>query len=370
MTAPTEARRVVFHVDLDAFFVAVERVLDPSLHGKPVVVGGSPDGRGVVAAASYEARAFGVRSAMPMARAVRLCPQLVRVRGSRDAYRRASRAVFGLLRELTPRLQKVSIDEAYLDLSGQPLVAGRAFDTALRLQQQVRERFRLDLSVGVASNRLVAKVASGASKPVGVLEVLPGQEQRFLAPLPIRKLPGIGPATAERLHGLRIQTLGALVDADPRRLEAHLGRDVEGLQMRARGIDTSPVRPAQPDALPKSISHETTFPVDRSKLSYLEKRLAELLHATASRLREREAVARTVSIKLRLTDFTTLTRDRTLPHPGREDADFLPTARQLLEDLLDGRTPIRLLGVKLAGIERGAWQPALFEEAKPARTSD
>lgn len=366
MSAPEEGPRIVFHVDLDAFFVAVERVLDPSLIGKPVVVGGSPDGRGVVAAASYEARAFGVRSAMPMARAVRLCPQLVRVRGSRDAYRRASRAVFGLLRELSPRLQKVSIDEAYLELTGRPLVQGRALDTAMQLQRQVRERFRLDLSVGIASNRLVAKVASGASKPVGVLEVLPGQEERFLAPLPVRTLPGIGPATAERLHALRIETLGELVAADPVRLGLQLGREADGLQQRARGIDASPVRPPEPGALPKSISHETTFPVDRSDLRFLSAQLEKLLHATGERLRDRDAHARTVSVKLRMADFTTCTRDRTLGHPGRDDEDFLPAVIELLEGLVDGRQPVRLLGVKLAGIERGAWQPALFEESNSA----
>ena len=356
------AARVIFHVDLDAFFVAVERVLDPSLCGKPVVVGGSPEGRGVVAAASYEARAFGIRSAMPMSRAVRLCPQLLRVRGSRDAYRRASRAVFGLLRDATPCIQKVSIDEAYLDLSDQDLVDGRGFETALKLQHEVKQRFRLDLSIGIASNRLVAKIASGASKPTGVFEVHPGHEQAFLAPLPVRKLPGIGPATAEHLHTMRIHTLGELVAAEPRLLEAHLGRDVASLQARARGIDTSEVRPPQPGSLPKSISHETTFPVDRSAPAFLEQQLAELLAATTARVRQLEARARTVSVKLRFDDFSTQTRDRTLLHAGRADAEFLPAAVELLRAMHDGRRPIRLLGVKLAGLEAGTWQPDLFGE--------
>lgn len=362
MPEPRAAARLIFHVDLDAFFVAVERVLDPSLCGKPVVVGGSPEGRGVVAAASYEARAFGVRSAMPMSRAVRLCPQLVRVRGSRDAYRRASRAVFGLLREASPCIQKVSIDEAYLDLSDQERAQGRGFDTAVQLQREVRQRFRLDLSIGIASNRLVAKIASGASKPTGVFEVLPGHERAFLAPLPIRKLPGIGPATAERLHAMRIQTLGELVAAEPRLLEARLGRGVESLQARARGVDHSPVRPPQPGSLPKSISHETTFPVDRSARDFLDQQLAELLEATTKRVRKLDARARTVSVKLRYSDFSTQTRDRTLPRAGRDDADFLPAARELLRAMHDGRRPIRLLGVKLAGLEAGTWQPDLFAE--------
>jgi DNA polymerase-4 len=353
---------VIFHVDLDAFFVAVERVLDPSLYGKPVVVGGSPEGRGVVAAASYEARAYGVRSAMPMSRALRLCPQLLRVRGSRDAYRRASRAVFGLLREATPFIQKVSIDEAYLDLSGQALVEGRGFDTAVKLQHEVKQRFRLDLSIGIASNRLVAKIASGASKPSGVFEVLPGHERAFLAPLPVRKLPGIGPATAERLHAMRIHSLGELVAAEPRLLEARLGRGVESLQARASGVDASPVRPPQPGSLPKSISHETTFPVDRSAREFLEQQLAKLLAATTARVRELDARARTVSIKLRFEDFTTQTRDRTLLRAGRDDIDFLPAAKEMLGAMHDGRRPIRLLGVKLAGLEVGTWQPDLFGE--------
>lgn len=360
-TASDAEQRVIFHVDLDAFFVSVERVLDPSLRGQPVVVGGSPSGRGVVAAASYEARAYGVRSAMPMSRAVRLCPQLVRVRGSRDAYRRASRAVFGLLQEWTPRLQRVSIDEAYLDLTGRPLVHGRGFDTACFLQQQVRERFRLDLSIGIASNRLVAKVASDAAKPRGVFEVTPGQEERMLAPLPVRRLPGIGPATAERLQAARLDTLGALVRADPVRLTPILGREPDGLVRRARGIDSSPVREPDPDALPKSISHETTFPVDRSDPVYLRARLHQLMEKTIERLQEYDAGARTVSIKLRFADFSTVTRDRTLPDPGHSLDEFVGEAVALLESVHDGRQPIRLLGVKLAGLERGFWQPGLFD---------
>jgi len=301
-----------------------------------------------------------VRSAMPMSRAVRLCPQLLRVRGSRDAYQRASRAVFGLLREATPCIQKVSIDEAYLDLSDQDLVQGRGFDTALKLQHEVKKRFRLDLSIGIASNRLVAKIASGASKPTGVFEVLPGHERAFLAPLAVRKLPGIGPATAERLHAMRIHSLGELVAAEPRLLEARLGRVVESLQARARGVDASPVRPPQPGSLPKSISHETTFPVDRSARDFLESQLAKLLAATTARVRQLDARARTVSIKLRFEDFTTQTRDRTLLRASRENADFLPAAMDLLRAMHDGRRPIRLLGVKLAGIEAGTWQPDLF----------
>ncbi|MCH2102126.1 MAG: DNA polymerase IV [Planctomycetes bacterium] len=361
MSTRDEAPRIVYHVDLDAFFVAVERVLDPSLIGKPVVVGGSPEGRGVVAAASYEARAYGVHSAMPMARAVRLCPQLVRVRGSRDAYRRASKAVFQQLRALSSQLQKVSIDEAFLELTGESLSQGSAFQKAVRLQAEVRERFRLDLSIGIASNRLVAKVASGASKPVGVLEVMSGQEERFLAPLPVRKLPGIGPAIAGRLHAMRIETLGELVSADPVRLRLQLGREAEALQKLARGIDRSPVQPPDPGVLPKSISNETTFPIDRSDLRFLAAQLKKLLHNTGKRLRDCDAHARTISVKLRMADFTTCTRDRTLGHPGRDDADFFPAALDLLEKLVDGRQSVRLIGVKLSGIECGAWQPALFD---------
>lgn len=353
--------RIIFHVDLDAFFVAVERVLDPSLQGKPVVVGGSPSGRGVVAAASYEARAYGVRSAMPMARAVRLCPSLVRVRGSRDAYRRASKAVFARFHELTPQVQGMSIDEAYLDLSEQLESAQVAEDCARALQRRVREELRLDLSVGIASNRVVAKVASGQAKPCGVLRVLPGEEAAFLAPLPVRKLPGIGPATAARLADARIRTLGELVAAEPRRLQARLGHEVERLQRRAAGVDLSPVRVPDAQRLPKSISQETTFAQDRRDRPFLLGKLQSLLSQTAQRLRSHSAVARTVSVKLRHADFTTLTRDCTLPHSGRLDADFLPSAQALLEGLLEDQPAVRLLGVKLAGIHRGCWQPTLFE---------
>jgi len=218
---PRSDHRTVLHADLDAFFVAVERVRDPRLRGRPVVVGGSPAERGVVAAASYEARALGIHSAMPMAQALRLCPDLVRVRGSHGLYRRASRAVFELLGAYTPIVERVSVDEAYLDLSGTERLFGRAVDAAERMRREVRERLRLDLSIGVACNRLVSKIASAFAKPRGLFEVLPGQEARFLAPQPVATLPGVGPVTERRLLDFNIPRLGQLAVTERWFLEEH-----------------------------------------------------------------------------------------------------------------------------------------------------
>jgi len=352
--------RPILHVDLDAFFVSVERVLNPRLVGLPVVVGGSPDGRGVVAAASYEARAFGVRSAMPMARAVRLCPQLVRVRGSRDMYRRASKAVFAILGEYTDLIERMSIDEAYLDLSPSKLWATRPFDAAQRMQREVKHRLRLDLSVGVATSRLLAKVASGLAKPCGVLLVQAGQEARVLAPLPVRSLPGIGPVTARHLEAQGVRTLGELVRSEVDVLRAAGVNRPKRLQARARGEDSSPVRPASAKGPPKSISHEETFARDRSDVAFLEDEIRRLMRACFERMQSYGLRARTVSIKLRNGDFSTRTRDFTLPDATHLEFELVRAALELFWREQSPYEAFRLVGVKLSGFEQGLWQPRLF----------
>ncbi len=356
--------RSVLHVDLDAFFVAVERVRDPSLVGRPVVVGGSPEQRGVVAAASYEARAYGIHSAMPMAQALRLCPDLVRVRGGHDLYGRASRAVFSLLGAYTPVVEKVSVDEAYLDLSGTGLLFPRAVDAAERMRREVRERLRLDLTIGVSRNRLVSKVASAFAKPQGLFEVRPGQEARFLAPLPVKTLPGIGPVTTQRLLDFRIPRLGTLAATERWFLEEVFGSYGPAMQQRARGEDDTPVRPPWEQHEAKSIGHEETFPRDVEDHGFLRAKLQELLTGAARRLRAQGLLARKLTVRLRYADFVTEGRDATLPVATDHDGELLAPALDLLHRMATRRTLVRLLGVRLGGLSRGYWQGSLLDEGR------
>lgn len=349
------------HVDLDAFFVAVERVLNPKLAGCPVVVGGAPECRGVVAAASYEARACGIHSAMPMARALRLCPDLVRVRGSHGMYSRASRAVFDLLGNYTPVMEKVSVDEAWLDLTGTGLVLGRAVDAAERMRREVKERLRLDLSIGVSRNRLVSKVASAFAKPCGLFDVHPGQESRFLAPLPVRALPGVGPVTEKRLAEFHIPRLGVLADTEAWFLEEAFGSYGPGLQRRARGEDDTPVCPPWERPREKSIGHEETFTEDTEDHGFLRAKLVQLLASAARRLRRKGMLARKLTVRLRWADFVTASRDLSLPLATDHDGELMESALDLLRRMHDRRTLVRLLGVRLGGLTRGFWQGRLDE---------
>lgn len=358
--------RHVLHVDLDAFFVAVERVLDPRLKGRPVVVGGPPETRGVVAAASYEARAYGIHSAMPMGQALRLCPDLVRVSGTRGMYGRASRAVFELLGQYTPVIEKVSVDEAYLDLSGTEHLFGHALDAADRMRREVKEQLRLDLTVGVARNRLVSKVASAFAKPCGLFDVRPGREARFFAPLPVKALPGIGPVTAARLHDFHIDQLGVLAATDGWFLDETFGSYGASMQRRAQGIDDTPVCPPWERPELKSVGHERTFAEDTDDRKLLRGRLQRLLEQACARLREKGLLARTLTVKLRFADFVTVSRDVTLPQPSDHDLEWWQEAEPLLERLCARRALVRLVGVRLSGLSRGFWQGSLFDPARGA----
>ncbi len=365
--APPDRPRAVLHVDLDAFFVAVERVLDPRLNGRPVVVGGPPETRGVVAAASYEARAFGVHSAMPMAQALRLCPGLVRVSGRHEVYARASRAVFNLIAGYAPVVEKVSVDEAYLDLTGTALIHGRAVDAAERMRREIRARLRLDVTVGVAHNRLVSKVASTFAKPRGLFDVQRGQAPRFFAPLPVQALPGVGPVTTARLRDFHIDFLGTLAGTESWFLERVFGAYGPAMQTRARGEDDTPVCPAWERPQAKSIGHERTFAQDTDDLRVLRGRLQELLEEATAAMRADGLLARTISVRVRYADFVTVSRDASLPQPSDHDQEWTPLAQELLARMVTRRTLVRLVGVRFGGLTRGFWQASLFAQERAAQ---
>ena len=341
------ARRIM-HIDLDAFFVSVEQAENPKLQGKAVVVGGKPDRRGVVAAASYEARAFGLYSGMPLATASRLCPQAVFIEGSFPKYREASRRFMAILAEFSPYLEPVSLDEAYLDATGFESLYGSAHQMALNIKQRVRDELRLIASIGIASNKVVAKVASDLSKPDGLVEVAAGDERSFLTPLPIAKLPGVGKKTERILNGLGIHTIGELSNMPLSALKSHFGASGELLHRYANGIDD---REIEPPSEAKSISRETTFGQDTRDRSQLEATLRYLGERVGGELRQRDKQARCVTLKLRYADFTTITRRHTLGQAGDTDQTIFDTGLKLLKTALAReKKPIRLIGIGVSSL--------------------
>lgn len=351
--------RTIIHLDLDAFFVAVERLDNPALIGVPVLVGGRPEVRGVISSASYEARKFGVHSAMPTAQALRLCPRAVLVSGSRGRYGEMSRRVMALLGEYTPLLEPISIDEAFLDISGAEAHYGPPARLARAIQDRVETELGLSASLGVASNKLIAKVASDFRKPHGITVVPPGEEAAFLAPLPIRRLWGVGEVTGRELARLGVATIGDLAAFALEDLRARFGAHGEGLWRAARGIDESPVV-VEHEA--KSLSREETFAQDTRDPELLRRELLRLSDAVASRLRRHKVAARTVAIKLRYSDFTTLTRQVTLDEPTDSGPIIYAQALALFEAAWDRRRAVRLVGVGGAGLEQPARQLRLFEQ--------
>jgi DNA polymerase-4 len=351
-------QRWVLHIDLDAFFVEVERLRDPSLIGKPVIVGGTPEGRGVVSSASYEARAFGVHSAMPAAQAKRLCPQAVFVpvgSGDYGAYSRRAREIF--LR-YTPLVEMASLDEAYLELTGTERLHGAAIDTADRLRAEIARETGLPSTCGLGSNRLVAKVASNLAKPAGRLCVPHGSEKAFLAPLALRALPGIGPKSAEWLSRYGLKTLSEVVALGEATLEGLFGPPGRSLWRRCQGCDESPVRRR---AQAKSISRERTFGDDISDLGRLSEALSLLSEKVARQLRKENAAARVITLKFRYADFKTETRATTLPTPTRDDRTIFAVARSALLQACKRRVRLRLIGVSASGLSMNGWQLDLFE---------
>jgi len=335
--------RRVLHVDMDAFYASVEQRDDPSLRGKPVAVGGQPHQRGVVAAASYEARAFGVYSAMSMAKAVRLCPSLVIVRPDFRRYQAASSAVFAIFREVTPLVEPMSLDEAYLDVTENLWNEPLATSVARRLKERIRNDVRLTASAGVAPNKFLAKIASGWKKPDGLTVISPERVEPFLQRLPVDALWGVGPVTAKKLRARGIERLVDVRTVELEVLRAAVGSLAEWLRQLSHGIDE---RPVVPHREAKSSGTENTFPEDLTDPLVIRNEIAGMAEHAVSWLTRKSLLARTVTIKVRYSDFTTITRSHTAP-PTRDQANVASRAVQLLERTDAGRRPVRLLGVSV-----------------------
>ncbi|MCB0108262.1 MAG: DNA polymerase IV [Caldilineaceae bacterium] len=354
--------RKILHLDLDAFFCAVEEQRNASLCGKPFAVGGRPESRGVVASCSYPARAFGIHSAMPMSQAVRLCPQLVIVPANHRAYGRCSQEVMARLRALTPLVEQLSIDEAFLDVTalGKPAAA-----VARELQAQIRAELNLPSSLGVATNKLVAKIANNVGKaaahkgdyPNAITLVPPGQEAAFLAPLPCEELWGVGPKTAERLRSLGLMTIGDIARWPEQDLSARFGKHGVDLALHAQGKDTRPVETMRES---KSISQETTFDRDIRDGDELRRVIRGQAESVAAELRRKRLTASTVKLKLRWSDFTTFTRQTTFAQPTADAEQITAAALRLLGQSWGGEL-IRLVGVGVSGLGKGAQQLSLWE---------
>jgi DNA polymerase-4 len=364
--------RIVFHVDMDAFFVSVEELYDPALKGKAVIVGGRPDQRGAVAAASYEARKFGVHSAMALRTAARLCPHAVFLEGRPDVYREHSLQVLAVLEQFSPRVEMASIDEAYLDMTGTERLLGPPLKAAHDLHARVKEKTGLNCSIGIGTSRVVAKVASAQAKPNGVLCVLPGLEAEFLAPLDVGKLPGVGKVTEKELHAHGIYKLRDLAARAPQWLEQYFGAWGTALHGKAQGRDAGGWFRGEigQSEDPKSISHEHTFAQDTADAERLESSLARLTEMVCRRLREHGFRARTVQLKLRYADFSTFTRARTLPAATDLDTEVFRAVRQLFRRNWRKGAPLRLLGVETSHFEPaagGVQMDLLGEEARHQR---
>ncbi len=357
----------VLHCDLDAFYASVEQLDHPEWRGRPVIVGGGPNDRGVVSAASYEARVFGVRSAMPLRTAARLCPHAVFVPGDHERYAELSDRVMSFFREYTPLVEPISLDEAFLDVSGSARLFGGSEAIGRALKRRVREDLGLVLSVGVAANKLCAKIASDLGKPDGFVLVARGSEAEFLRPLPLRRLWGVGERTQEALEGWGLATIGDLAALDPRRLEGRFGAFGRALWERAQGLDPDPVVPHEG---PKSVGHEHTFDRDESDDTRVEATLLRLVEGVAGRLRQGGLRGACVTLKLRLAPFVTLSRQRTVGEATDDARSIYAIARELYRREREGdRRPVRLVGVSVSNLENAdlGRQLALFGDERRAR---
>ncbi len=344
------ARRIL-HVDMDAFFVSVEQVLRPELRGKPVVVGGKPDRRGVVAAASYEARAYGLHSGIPLVTASRLCPQAIFIEGDFKRYRDASRRFMAILADFSPHLEPAGLDEAYLDVTGFESLHGSIKQMAAAIKKRIKDELGLCASIGIAGGKVVAKVASDRSKPDGLLEVPEGGDRAFLAPLPVSDLPGVGKRGQLVLKEMGVATIGQLAALPVATLKERFGSYGVTLHNHANGLDDSRVT-APGEA--KSISRETTFGEDVRDEALLMATLRYLGERVGGSLRNQGKRARCVSLKLRYADFTTITRQQTLPHPQDADQAIFAAGSQLLtKELAGGNQAVRLIGIGVSRLTPG-----------------
>jgi len=364
--------RTIFHVDMDAFFVSVEELYDPSLKGKAVVVGGQRDERGVVSAASYEARKFGVHSAMPLRTAAKHCPHAIFVDGHPERYRECSEKVYKVLGTFSPQIEMASIDEAYLDMTGTERLHGPALKAAHHLHQRMKVETGLNCSVGIGTSRLIAKVCSGQAKPNGVLWIVPGEEAKFLAPLDVREIPGVGKVMETHLHALGIKKVGDLAKLEDGELEDRFGKWGLALAGKSRGEDAGGWFDAEvgADLDAKSISHEHTYNEDTSDQAQLESTLMRLSEMVGRRLRESNFHARTVQLKLRYKDFTTITRAHTLPSPTQLDTEIFQQIRALFRKNWKKGMQVRLLGVQASSFGSQPAQINLLEGNRQQRWKD
>jgi DNA polymerase IV len=356
--------RTILHLDLDAFFCSVEEIQNPALRGKPFAVGGKPNERGVVASCSYPARALGIRSAMPMSRAVRLCGELIIVSSRHSLYREHSEKVMEKLRDVTPLVEQISIDEAFLDISD---ISQSAPRLARDLQADIRSGLSLPSSIGIATNKLVAKIATEVGKksnkrkdqpPYGLTIVPAGEEAQFLAPLPADMLWGVGPKTSARLTELGIHTIGDIAAWPEKELVNLFGENGRELWRHAHGIDT---RPVTTESETKSISQETTFNVDIGDEKTLEKTLREQARDVARQLRKNDLAGKTVKLKIRWSDFTTLTRQVTLPTSTDSEDEIFRNAVKLMKTVRKLNQPVRLIGVGVSGLGAPIRQLGLWD---------
>jgi DNA polymerase IV len=365
--------RTIFHVDMDAFFVSVEELFDPTLKGKAVVVGGQRGERGVVSAASYEARKFGVHSAMPLRTAAKMCPHAIFVNGHPDRYREYSEKVYEVLGTFSPQVEMASIDEAYLDMTGTERLHGPPLKAAHTLHQRMKTETNLNCSVGIGTSRLIAKVSSAQAKPNGVLWIVPGEEAKFLAPLDVREIPGVGKVMEANLHALGIKKVGDLAKLEEGELEDRFGKWGLALAGKARGEDAGGWFDTEvgEDVAAKSISHEHTYNEDTADIAQLEATLMRLSEMVCRRLREANFYARIVQLKLRYKDFTTITRAHTLAMPTHLDTEIFEQIRTLFRKNWKKGAEVRLLGVHTSSFTTAeANQINLLEGTRQQRWKD
>ena len=349
---------------MDAFFVSVEEIFDPSLKGKPVVVGGKRDERGVVAAASYAARKFGVHSAMPLRTAAKLCPEAIFLDGHPHRYHEYSKQARGVLEDFSPAVEMASIDEAYVDMTGTERLHGPPLKSAHKLHEEMKRRTQLNCSIGIGTSRLMAKICSDQAKPNGVLYVLAGQEARFLAPLDVGRIPGVGKVAKARLNEMGVMRIGDLQKLEESALEETLGTWATSLIGKSRGLDAGAWFAGEiGDAWEaKSISHEHTFSRDTRDQDALESTLARLSEMVGRRLREQNFAAKTIQLKLRYSDFTTITRAHSLSSPTSVDTEIFSTVRSLFRDNWQKGRAIRLLGVHTSNFDDPPAQASLLDD--------
>ena len=359
--------RCIFHIDLDAFFVSAEQALRPELKGKPVIVGGDPERRGVVASASYEARRFGIHAGMPLSKARRLCPQATFIQANFPRYRNASAKFMEILGDFSPRIEPLGLDEAYLNVSGCVEPYGSAQKLALTIKERINKQLKITASVGIATCKVVAKIASDLCKPDGLLEIAPGEEQSFLNPLPVAKLPGVGKKTEQALKEMGITTIAELASLPLDRIEGRFGATGAVLHSYARGIDD---REVEAPGQAKSISQELTFAHDTLARNFLEATLHNLCQDVCQDLRSQNKRAKCVAIKLRCADFRTITRQVTLMEASNVTQVIFAAAQRLLsETLAQQEKPVRLIGIRISSLVAVGNQLPMFnaKTKKPER---